>query len=177
MKYNIRRMSDIERESFSTRRTSHVLGIDPPVDGRRPTIDDLYESILPQYVDALNNDAVDSDSSSQETRRYGSVTWQLDRDHDTDQANEDTDRVLRKLITGESFNNTPTSESDPFSPKRKQSSVKDRVRRSLHQVQVLNLPSFKAIRNYVISSTPYAFASYARAKSSSLVLQRKYLKV
>ncbi len=140
MKQNFRRYSDREREQFSLRRQSHSAAIDQPIDGRRPTAEDLYETILPQYADAINNDGVvDNDLTLQDAQRIGSVTWQVDPDHGSDQHSDDPDIVMRKLIfPGEfsSYEENPYATLD-VTPRRKYSSVKDKVKKSIHQVKAV----------------------------------------
>ena len=151
VKYNIRRLSEIERESFSMRRTSQGGLLEPPNPGeeRRPTMEDLYDSILPQYADALQDHSGtlnDSDSSSQETvavQKWGGssshlsgLPWLMDFDPEQ-HLSDNTDTVLRKLIFPGEFSDEEEGQRtvNGSSPRRTTSSVKDRVKRSFHQVR------------------------------------------
>jgi len=142
VKYNIRRLSDIERESFSKRRTSQGGALEPPKpsESRRVTLDDLYDSILPQYTDAFANDDVELETSTQETQRIGSVAWQLEEDPDPDEQSEDPEVVLRKLFFPAEFSNPEDSrqrmptDGANSATRRKTASYKQRVKRSFHQV-------------------------------------------
>ena len=159
VKYNIRRLSEIERESFSVRRPSHNIPLEtlsPGVDGRRPTLDDLYESILPQYTDTLSNVdnmTLESDSSSQEvvstsTKRWaptGYGPWQQDGpDVGHNEDGGDTEAVLRMLFVPGDFERRMEDGSLDLSSlggssrartRPTSSSVKDRVKRSFNQMR------------------------------------------
>lgn len=146
VKYNIRRLSDIERESFSIRRTSRcgVLEVPKTEDGRRLTLDDLYVSILPEYTNV--NEGSERDFSVQDTQQISSVAWQLDEDPEPDQRSDDPDVVLRQLFFPGEFldsdfrrhRQTATDDSGTVTPRRKASSVKQKVKRSIHQVSTIN---------------------------------------
>lgn len=159
VKYNIRRLSEIERESFSVRRPSQNISLEtlnPRVDGRRQTIEDLYESILPQYADTLNNIdnmTMESDSSSQEvasvstkrrpTAGYG--PWQQDGpDLGLSEDGGDTEAVLRMLFVPGDFERRMEDGSLDYNSlggssrartRPTGSSVKDRVKRSFNQMR------------------------------------------
>jgi hypothetical protein len=154
VKYNIRRLSEIERESFSIRRTSQGGLLEPPNPNmdRRPTLDDLYDSILPQYTDVLQDQSHtmnnnETDSSSQETvQKWGGSSFPWLMDCEPECRSDNTETVLRKLIFPDQFSDDEEGQRtvNGTSPHRATSSVKDRVKRSFHQVRfsilILSVP-------------------------------------